>query len=351
MIYVGIEAGRDRCAAAIIDSDGRTLLQTEFANTSLGIERFIGDTVSRLSEREPVSVACWAAGAHWYLLHDMLVGAGLDAKAARPIKTRTNAARAEAQPQAELVTNPAMSRSEKLCRLLRAGLVSEAYVPDEYHRSLRALVGLRIDSVRTVAWCEEMIGAMAGKYNALPPGSGEPGEWLRDVGASDLDLSLLGAYSEQLGAAQRCAASLEDAMRDVSAGDKRVELLTGVPGIDLPAALAILSEVADIRRFEGPEKLVAYARLSPRRGADLDRAGSWMGWPARGGPDLLHRTLIGAAAAAAERSDWLRSVHARVAARKGEKIAAVSVAHRIAQICWYVLTNGEPYREQNAGPA
>ena len=93
MIYVGIEAGRDRCAAAIIDSDGRTLLQTEFANTSLGIERFIGDTVSRLSEREPVSVACWAAGAHWYLLHDMLVGAGLDAKAARPIKTRTNAAR------------------------------------------------------------------------------------------------------------------------------------------------------------------------------------------------------------------------------------------------------------------
>ena len=280
MIYVGIEAGRDRCAAAITDSDGRALLRTEFANTSLGIERFIEDTISKFSEREPVSVAYWAAGAHWHLLHDMLADAGLDAKAARPIRTRTSASLAEAQPRAEPVTNPAMSRSERLSSLLRAGLVSKAYVPDEYHRSLRSLIGLRTDSVRTAAWCEEMIGAMAGKYNALPPGDREADEWLRDVGASDLDRTLLGAYSEQLGAAQRRAASLEDAMREISAGDKRVELLTSVPGIDLPAALAILSEVADIRRFEGPEKLVAYARLTPRRGADGGPAGNWSGWPA-----------------------------------------------------------------------
>src|ERR687898_679488 len=125
--------------------------------------------------------------------------------------------------------------------------------------------------------------------------------------------------------------------------DRRVALLSTIPGIGPVLGLTIAAEIGDVARFASPRKLIGYSGLAPRvkqsgersRSGELSKAGS--------------RTLRFAAVEAAqgawrETNPWHR-LYSDVKARTGKANPAKSaVARKVLIACWHVLSREQPFK-------
>lgn len=128
-----------------------------------------------------------------------------------------------------------------------------------------------------------------------------------------------------------------DALADASA--KR---LMTIPGIDMVVALGLMAAIGPIFRFRGPDQLVAYFGLNP----SVHQSGE--GRPQHGRITKQGRThartmLVEAAWQAVRGPGPLRAFYQRVSARRGNHVAAVAVARKLAVIAWHMLSKGEDY--------
>jgi hypothetical protein len=98
--------------------------------------------------------------------------------------------------------------------------------------------------------------------------------------------------------------------------------------------------IGPVARFAGPDKLVAYLGLNP----SVHQSGE--GRPRHGRITKRGRThartmLVEAAWQAVRGPGPLRAFYHRVATRRGQHIAAVAVARKLAAIVWRLLRRGE----------
>ena len=129
--------------------------------------------------------------------------------------------------------------------------------------------------------------------------------------------------------------------RDALADEDTKRLMT-VPGIDMVVATGLLAAIGPVERFAGPDKLVAYLGLNP----SVHQSGD--GRPRHGRITKQGRThartmLVEAAWQAVRGPGPLRAFYQRIARRRGNHIAAVAVARKLAVIIWHLLKRGEDY--------
>jgi len=124
--------------------------------------------------------------------------------------------------------------------------------------------------------------------------------------------------------------------------DADIKRLMTIPGIDMVVALGLSAAIGPISRFEGPDRLVSYIGLNP----SVHQSGEG---PARHGRITKQgrshaRTMLVEAAWQAVRGPGpLRAFYQRVATRRGNPIAVVAVARKLAVIVWHMLTKAEDY--------
>jgi len=121
-----------------------------------------------------------------------------------------------------------------------------------------------------------------------------------------------------------------------------VQLLLGIPGLDVVSIMTILHDVGDIKRFSSPKKLASYAGLVPRVYASGKR--HYTGHITRAGRSTLRWILVQAAHGAVRVPGPLQAFFSRLRTRKGYKVAIVAVARKLLTLIWILLTRGEPYR-------
>jgi transposase len=148
--------------------------------------------------------------------------------------------------------------------------------------------------------------------------------------------------SEDLRVAERELA--RDALAD--AGVKR---LMTVPGIDMVVAVGLTAAIGAIERFERPDQLVSYFGLNP----SVHQSGE--GRPQHGRITKQGRThartmLVEAAWQAVRGPGPLRAFYQRVSARRGNHVAAVAVARKLAVIVWHMPTKREDYAGVRPAP-
>src|SRR3712207_777653 len=102
-----------------------------------------------------------------------------------------------------------------------------------------------------------------------------------------------------------------------------------VPGIDMVVATGLMAAIGPVARFAGPDKLVAYLGLNP----SVPQSGE--GRPRHGRITEQGRThartmLVEAAWQAVRGPGPLRAFYHRVATRRGQHVAAVAVARKLA---------------------
>jgi transposase len=161
---------------------------------------------------------------------------------------------------------------------------------------------------------------------------GVPAVWRRSVEEA---LAVIDFLDERL-------APLERELRPLARTDRRVVLLSTIPGVGELLGLTIAVELGDVARFASARKLVGYSGLTPRvQSGERSRTGSL----SKAGPRLLRWAAVEAAQQAYRESNPWHRLYADVARRSGEPNEAKSaVARKILIACWHVLSREEPFK-------
>jgi transposase len=235
-----------------------------------------------------------------------------------------------------------------LARLYASGFLPEVWVPDQRTLALRRQVTRRNQVVRQRARLKTIIQSILHAH-LVPPCPhadllGPRGRaWLLaqpllppdEADAVARHLREHDRLSEDLRVVERELA--REALAD--AGTKR---LMTIPGIDMVVAVGLLAAIGPVTRFESPDKLVSYLGLNPT----VHQSGE--GRPRHGRISKQGRThartmLVEAAWQAVRGPGPLRAFYERIARRRGNHIAAVAVARKLAVIVWHLLRRGEDY--------
>lgn len=234
-----------------------------------------------------------------------------------------------------------------LARLYASGFLPEVWVPDQGTLALRRQVTRRNQIVRQRARLKTIIQSILHAH-LVPPCPhadllGPKGRaWLlgQALPADEQD-----AVARHLREHDRLSEDLRVVEREIARdalADGDTKRLMTVPGIDMVVATGLLAAIGPVERFAGPDKLVAYLGLNP----SVHQSGD--GRPRHGRITKQGRThartmLVEAAWQAVRGPGPLRAFYQRIARRRGNHIAAVAVARKLAVIIWHLLKRGEDY--------
>jgi transposase len=272
-------------------------------------------------------------------VHDQLELGGWDVRLADPQRARALA--------------PLACKTDRidcwvLAELARRDLVPEVWLPDPAVRQERERARFRLHLVRHRTMLKNRIqqtliahgharpsvGLFTQRGRALLARLELPEPWRGTVQAS---LALIDALDEQI-------TGIERELRRLGVDHRYVPLLRTVPGIAWVLAYTIASEIGDVTRFPTPTKLIGYTGLCPRvdQSGEHDRRGPL----AKNGPAHLRWALIKAAHNAA-RHPIYRPIAERQRARhprpRGSAIAAITIARKLTEAIWWMLTRNQPF--------
>jgi transposase len=238
--------------------------------------------------------------------------------------------------------------SETLAHLSRCDLLPEAWMADEPTRQLRLLVRLRIALGRQRARAKNQLQAVLHQEGFKKPVTdvfGKRGRawlaglelsaagrvvvdtWLREVDHLDIELAVQTRELERLARA-----------------DARARFLQTVPGIGAYAAMVILAELGDVKRFPNKRALASYAGLTPvvRESAGKRKRGGIT----HQGSNTLRWIMLQVAQVAARCSPGARSYYAGLRGRKPAQVARIALARKLLTVVWVLLHHGVCYDEE-----
>jgi len=121
-----------------------------------------------------------------------------------------------------------------------------------------------------------------------------------------------------------------------------------IPGVDHYAAMILLSEIGDVKRFSSPEKLASWLGLAPQVHQPGDT--QWTGHITRKGSERARWILTQCAQSAQpvrQHDPRMREFYERIEQKHGSSKAVVAVARKMLTIMHVMLARNEPYREEN----
>jgi transposase len=143
----------------------------------------------------------------------------------------------------------------------------------------------------------------------------------------------------------RASAAIEERTRPFGAA---LALLCSIPGVKRRTAEVLLAEIGtDMGRFPSARHLCSWAAVCP---GNHESGGKRRSGHTRRGNRWLRAALLQAAWAATRvRGGYFGAQLRRIARRRGEKRAAVAVAHSLLTVVYHVLKHGVLYEELGAG--
>jgi|TARA_B100000959_G_scaffold242632_1_gene265395 transposase len=332
--YCGIDLHAKSMYVCIINHDGETVLhcnmKTEPEHLATAIEPYRQDLV--------ISVECLFT---WYWLADwcakenipFVLGHALYMKAIHGGKAKND-----------------RIDSEKIARLLKAGMVPQAYAYPAKMRATRDLLRRRIGFARQRADLIAHIQNTVSQYN-LPPLGVRLGRKKDRLDIADhfpdpvvrqmveLDLNVIDHLDEQLRVLE------QDLVLKAKAHDAGAyHLLRTVPGIGRILAMVILYEIEDIGRFPTLGQFVSYSRLVK---CSRESAGKKSGYSGKKiGNAYLKWAFSEAAVLFLRGNPPAQNAIARVASKHGKGKALSILAHRLGRAVYVMLNIRQPFDEE-----
>ena len=154
------------------------------------------------------------------------------------------------------------------------------------------------------------------------------------------NLILLNAFLVQKKSILKSVKAFIEAHEDIQG---QINILSSIPGIGLPSAAMIISEIGDINRFKSKNSLTAFAGLDPvtqTSGITVNKTGHI----SRMGSSYLRKIMYMASLNASNHSDlFYRWKQAKKMAVKSGKKATVCLANKLVKIMYSMLKNKSPF--------
>jgi transposase len=231
-----------------------------------------------------------------------------------------------------------------LARLLAAGIIPSVWVPPKPVRELRLLISQRTRLVRQRTQLRNRLHSILHRHNIETPKEGavfsnNQVSWWHKLDLSSVekikvkqDLSLLASLAPLV-------SELDEELVRLSREEpwqEQVAFLIQLPGISVINAMALLSAIGDIKRFETAKQLVGYSGL----GASIHASGQThkSGGITKQGRRELRMVLVEAAWRAVEHHAFWKAEFARLVPRLGRAKAIVAIARKLLVVVWHVLS-------------
>lgn len=337
MKYIGVDVGKKKCQACIMDEDGGVLDELRFTNTGEGIRMLL----ERVGDGECKAVV-ESTGNLWLRIYEALEDHGAEMKLANPYKTKAIAS-------ARIKTDKLSARI--LAHLLRADLIAECYVVSKKVRQVRALLRQRASLVKMRTMVKNRVHSHLDRYDYRSPWSDSFGvggmKWLWGLELEPVDRCILDSHLRHMDCLNGEIGFLESRIAGHAVDNEDVLLLMTLTGIDYQSAMLLACEIGDITRFPSPKHLVSWLGLCP----SLYQSGDTLvlGRMKKDSNGRARWVLIQAAKTAARTDPRMRELYQRVKARKDSGKATVRVANKMAVIIWHMLTKRKPYEQVKEG--
>ena len=307
MVYVGIDVAKDKHDCFIINSEGEVL--ADVFTISNSIEGFccLRDRLRSVSGSEDkIKVGLEATGHYSYNLLGFLLDSGLPTYVLNPL--HTNLYRKSLSLR-KTKTDKVDART--IAAMLMSDLGLKPYTDTVYHNEeLKSLTRYRFDKVRERAKLKQSIARlvcilfpeleklvptlhMASTYALLDEfpgakqiaeanltrlkyllGNASKGHYGRDMALTIRDVartsvgSVMPAKSLELRHTIHLIRELDSEIDEVEVAIQDImeqigSPITTIPGVGFRMAAMILAEVGDFSRFDSPDKVLAFAGLSP----------------------------------------------------------------------------------------
>lgn len=245
--------------------------------------------------------------------------------------------------------------AQALMDACRLGAYRPAHRTSEPQRRVRTLLAVRDNLVRTRVRQVQLLRALL-RREGLRPRSGQvssfakrldevaPPQWLRDI---------IAPVRVVMDALNREMVLVERAIVDIVQEDPIVQRLCTTPGIGAVTAVAFVSTLDQIERFEGAHKVQAYIGLVPSEFSSGERR--QRGAITKTGNTRLRWLLVEAAWSIMRsqnpRTQELRCWTRAIAVRRGQRIAIVALARKLAGILYAMWRDGTAFGARAASTA
>ena len=390
MYYCGIDVAKHKHAVAVLDEHGRAhkaVFSTE--NTRQGMETL-------LSELKPLGEVCIgleATGHYWLSLYDVLTKNGYPVTVINPMQVaayRKSGLRKVKNDRTDAIwiadfmrisNLPASSQnipilmqlreltrfrfwlSEQIGDCKRKLLTILDRVFPEYEKlfsnvfvtSSRALLQEAISAQEFVDFnLDELTELLA--VNSRSRFGIEKAQQIQEQAKRSVGVGFL---SDAAHGEMRCLlaqlALIEEQQKEVEQAVEELmqqipQHITSIPGVGSVTGAAILAEIGDVTRFEGPEKLVAYAGID----ASVHQSGQFeakqMHMSKRGSP-YLRLGLWQAASMSILHNDELKVYYQKKRAEgKAHGVAVGAVCRKLLLRIYVILKENRPYVEHKFVP-
>lgn len=387
MICVGIDVAKDKHDCYIANSDGEVLANVfTIQNNAEGFETLFSKIKSIAHDLTKVKVGLEATGHYSYNLLGFLLDKGLDTYVINPL--HTNLFRKSLSLR-KTKTDRVDART--IATMLLSGVVFESYTDTSYHNEeLKSLTRYRFDKVQERAKLKQSISRlitilfpeleklvptlhMVSVYALLQeaPGArqiasmhlthlsnlletishGKYGKAkaieIRDAARTSIG-SAMPAKSMELSHTIRLIDELTKEIDEIEAAIKQLvdemapPILT-IPGISYRMGAMILAEIGDFTHFESPDKILAYAGLSPSTYQSGQLTSSYAHMEKRGSRYLRY-ALFNAAKYVCV---WEPTFAAYLAKKRAEgKHYYVAISHavkKLVRLIFALQKSGKPY--------
>jgi transposase len=385
--YIGIDIAKRKHDCAIINTDGEVLLtRFSFENSDEGFRRLLEEFSSLGAGAEKSVIGMEATGHYWLALYAHLTAEGFTVHVINPIQT--DAYRKLSVRKTKNDTIDALA----IAKFLRLGDYVPSQAASEDMVGLKNLARYRMYLVSTISDCkrktialldqvfpeyEKIFADMFGESSkallkecqtpedVLAISTKKLGNVLNRASRGRFDSNkarqikavaqrsfgvgyALDAFSLQI---RQLIEQIEFLEKQVDELDKEIAALlkrsntyvTTIPGIGTTLGAMIVSEIGDVARFNGPQKLVAFAGLDPSVYQSGEFTGTQGHLSKRGSPYL--RYAVWSAAERARIYDPILKEHyeSKIAQGKHHSVAISSVARKLCNIIYVILKENRPY--------
>lgn len=322
--YIGLDVHKNFTQACVMDEKGDVLLETRFPSTPDGVDCLV--------EKLPLGVfkTVVEASSCVYPLVDALRKRDFTVYLAHPLAVKWITSSVKKTDRVD---------ARKLADLLRLNVLPEAYAPTPEIRMSRSLGRERIQLTRVRTMLRNQIHRrreFVGATGKVRLASRKGRDTLKETSDNYINRRI------------RLIESIQDSTQELNVeiheafnSNRNAQLLTTIPGVGEYSAVLITAEIGDVKRFNSPKKLCAYAGLVPtiRQTGETTRLGSTR----RQGNHNLKWALTQCTHIAVRYDPHLRKFYQRIKKRVGVKKAVTATARKMFTIMYWMLYNQQEY--------
>lgn len=262
--YVGLDVHKETIAIAYAAGGTRedSVYHGPCGGSVLAAERALRKLAEKLGVEFSALKVCYEAGPTGFVLARRLIRYGLDCALMSPSKT-------ERKPNEKIKTDK--RDACKIARLFRNGDITEVRIPPALDEAVRDACRARTDASDDLSRAKQRLNAflLRNGFNYSGKSKWTPAHmrYLRElVMPHDAHKFVLEEYMQAIDTGIERVARLVDRMKQLLEGwewEPVVRALMACKGFQEVAAMTVISELGDLRRFNHPRALMSFLGLVP----------------------------------------------------------------------------------------